>query len=116
MGFIKAFRAAWQGIKDTLKTERNFRVHSICALLAIVSGFLLKINASEWLWITMALVLVLAAELFNTALEAITNLVSPAVHPLAKKAKDAAAAAVLLVAIFALVCGLLIFLPKLVSL
>lgn len=116
MSFVKALKAAWQGIEATLKTERNFKIHSVCALLAIVLGFLLKIDTSEWLWITIAIVMVLAAELFNTALEAITNLASPTIHPLAKKAKDAAAGAVLLAAIFALICGLLIFLPKLVML
>ncbi|MEH6308883.1 diacylglycerol kinase family protein [Olivibacter sp. CPCC 100613] len=115
MGFLSALRFAWDGVRDSFKTEMNFRIHCLVALLALVLGFLLKINGNEWLWVLLSIFLVLAAELFNTALEALTNLVSPTWHPLAKKAKDAAAAAVLLVAIFSIVAGMIIFLPKLVQ-
>lgn len=115
MGFLSALRFAWDGVRDSFKTEMNFRIHCLFALLALVLGFLLKINGNEWLWVLLSIFLVLAAELFNTALEALTNLVSPTWHPLAKKAKDAGAAAVLLVAIFSIVAGMIIFLPKLVQ-
>lgn len=116
MSFLSALRFAWQGIRDSFKTEKNFKIHCAFAILAVLLGLLLKIHASEWLWIGLSIFLVLAAELFNTALESLTNLVSPARHPLAKKAKDAAAAAVLVLAIFSVICGIIIFLPKLVQL
>lgn len=116
MSFLSALRFAWQGIRDSFKTEKNFKIHCAFAILAVLLGLLLKIHASEWLWIGLSIFLVLAAEMFNTALESLTNLVSPARHPLAKKAKDAAAAAVLVLAIFSVICGIIIFLPKLVQL
>uniref|UniRef100_F4CDY8 Diacylglycerol kinase n=1 Tax=Sphingobacterium sp. (strain 21) TaxID=743722 RepID=F4CDY8_SPHS2 len=115
MGFLSALRFAWYGLRDTFKTERNFRIQSAFAILALIMGLLLKIDLNEWLWIGVSIFLVLAAELFNTALEALTNLVSPTWHPLAKKAKDATASAVLLLAVFSIICGIIIFLPKLVQ-
>ena len=67
----------------------------------------------EWLWILLSIALVLAAELFNTALESLANLVSLEFQPLIKKSKDASAAAVLVVSILALLVGVFIFIPKL---
>jgi len=116
VSFVSALQAAWQGFKVSLKTERNFRIHACCAFLAVTLGFVLAINTTEWLFIWLSISLVWAAELFNTALEAITNLVSPNYHDLARKAKDAAAAAVLVMAVFSFVCGMIIFLPKLIQL
>ena len=69
----------------------------------------------EWCWITLAIGLVLLAEMFNTAIEYLTDLASPEIHPLAKKTKDVASGAVLIAALVAVVIGLLIFLPKLLS-
>lgn len=114
--FLYALAVAFRGIISSFESERNFKVHSVCAFVAIILGFLLGINLSEWLWISLAILLVLAAELFNTALEALIDLSSPTYHELAKKAKDAAAAAVLMAAIFSLICGIIVFLPKLVQL
>jgi len=114
MEFLRALKAAFQGVLTTLKTERNFKIHVTCAIIVVVLGFVMHINRYEWLWLSVSIVLVLAAELFNTALEALTDLVSPSYHELAKKVKDAAAAGVLMMAIFAIICGLIIFLPKLV--
>jgi len=114
--FLCALAAACRGIRTSFESERNFKVHSVCAVFAIFLGILLEINPSEWLWISLAILLVLAAELFNTALEALTDLSSPSYHELAKKAKDAAAAGVLMAAIFSLICGIIVFLPKLVQL
>lgn len=116
MQFMRALRAAWQGVKTSYETERNFKIHSIFGMLALIFGFILKINQSEWMWILLCVFLVMATELLNTAIEALTNLCSPDYHELARKAKDAAAAAVLLTAIFSLICGVIIFLPKLVQL
>ncbi|GAA4801196.1 hypothetical protein GCM10023231_32440 [Olivibacter ginsenosidimutans] len=114
MQFLRALRAAWQGISIAFKTEKNFRIHSFSAILVLIFGVWLNISSMEWLWILLSITLVMAAELLNTAIEAVTNLCSPAYHELAKKAKDTAAAAVLVIAIFALICGMIIFLPKLV--
>lgn len=110
--FLKGFIYAFSGIRDTFKTELNFRVHFFAVILAVFLGFVFSISAFEWLWIFLAIALVMAMELINTAIEALSNLVSLEYHPLIKKAKDASAAAVLVVSVFALLIGLFIFVPK----
>lgn len=100
------------GIKTAFKQEPNFQVHSAIGILALLAGFIFKLSTFEWLILLYSIFFVLILELFNTALEAIVNLVSPDVHPKAKIAKDVAAAAVLLAAIQAVVVGMAIFLPK----
>lgn len=114
--FIRGFGFAFNGIFYTAKTQLNFRVHLFAALLAVILGFVLKISTSEWQWILVCFALVLMAELFNTALEVITDLVSPGYNKMAGHSKDAAAGAVLIAAIFALITGIIIFLPKLLLL
>ena len=109
------FRYAGNGIRDTFRTERNFRFHVFAALSVLATGWYVGISRPEWLWIVLAIVLVLVTELLNTALESVVNLVSPVPNPLAKKAKDAAAAAVLCSALFALVVAVLIFGPRIIA-
>ncbi len=108
-----AFVNAFHGIRAAFRDERNFRIHTVVALLALLTGYCLRLSATEWLWVSLAMAMVMAAELINTAIEALFDFVSPGEHPLAKKAKDTAAAAVLIAAVFALVVGLVIFGPKL---
>lgn len=103
------FGYAFSGLKQTYLTESNFRFHVVVAVLVLLAGWLFQISSNEWLWILLAITLVLAAELLNTALESLTNIASPQIQPLAKKTKDAAAAAVLLCALFALGAGIVIF-------
>jgi len=111
----RSFYCAFAGIGNSIKSEINLKIHIFAAALAIGMGLFFKISSSEWLWIFLAIFLVLAAEIMNTAIESLSNLVSPDYHPLIKKTKDAAAGAVLLIAIFALICGLIIFLPKIIA-
>lgn len=110
--FFKGFGYALLGISDTFKTELNFRIHVVAMLIAVGLGLFFSISMQEWLWIFLAIALVMALELMNTALEALANLVSSDFHPFIKKAKDAAAAAVLIVSIFALLVGGIVFIPK----
>jgi len=107
--FIHAIR----GFIETYRSERNFKIHLACAALTIALGIWVRLSISDWRWIAFCITLVFALELLNTAIEAVVDLLSPAYHPLAKKAKDAAAGAVLIGALFALIIGALIFLPKL---
>ncbi|MFC7525434.1 diacylglycerol kinase family protein [Parapedobacter sp. GCM10030251] len=107
------FTNARRGIFETFRTERNFKIHTGCAVLAIALGIITRLSVSDWRWIALCITLVFAFELLNTALEAMVDLVSPTYHRVAKKAKDAAAGAVLVGAIFALLVGASIFLPKL---
>lgn len=111
--FLKGFGYAFSGIRATFKTELNFRIHFFAMVIALLLGLTLSLSLFEWLWVFLAIGLVLAAELFNTALEALANSVSLEFHPSIKKSKDAAAAGVLVISILALVIGLFIFIPKL---
>ncbi len=111
--FLRGFVFAASGIAHVVFTQRNMRVHITIAVLATLVGIWLSLSLTEWAIIAVAMGTVLAAESINTAVERIVDLVSPGEHELAKVAKDASAGAVLLVAIFAAVAGLLIFVPKL---
>lgn len=111
--FLKGFGYAFSGIRDTFKTEINFRIHCFTAIGVVLFGLLLSLSTFEWLWIIVAIAMVLAAELINTAFEFLANAVSLEFNPLIKKAKDASAAAVLVLSVLALLIGLFIFIPKL---
>src|SRR5699024_4474705 len=105
------FRFAWNGIRIMLQ-ERNFRIHMIVALLVIVAGVIVQLNTLEWTLIMVTIGLVMAMEMVNTTIETLLDYIKPAYHPTAKVIKDIAAGSVLVVAIVAVVNGLLIFLPK----
>ncbi|HHW07903.1 MAG TPA: diacylglycerol kinase family protein [Clostridia bacterium] len=106
----KAFGYAWAGLRWALARERNLRIHAAAALAVLAAGFLFGLNGLEWAVISLTVFFVLAAELFNTALEQVVDLtVGDRYHPLAKIAKDAAAGAVLLAALNAVIVGCIIF-------
>lgn len=114
--FIRSFGYAFKGIGYTAKTQLNFRVELVTAALSVCLGFALNISANEWQWVLLNIVLVLIAELFNTAIECLTDLVSPGYNELAGHVKDVSSGAVLIACIFALTSGSIIFLPKLIAL
>ena len=95
------------------RTQANVRIHLAIAVLAVLAGFWLGLSRLEWVAVVLCIALVPALEAVNTALEFLTDLVSPEIHPLAGKAKDVAAAAVLLAAIGGAAVGLIVFLLKL---
>lgn len=110
-----SFRYAFQGLSDLFRSQPNARIHLAVAVLTVGAGFFFGISSSEWLVLIGWMAAVIALEAINTALEYLTDLVSPQQHPLAGKAKDAAAAAVLIAAIGAAISGLLVFLPKIAA-
>jgi diacylglycerol kinase (ATP) len=112
-GLIASFKYAFKGIGYSLKTQRNAQIHTGVAILVVILGFVLKLNTTEWIIIVFAIALVLVAELFNTSIEFLIDLLSPEYHEKAGRAKDIAAGAVLICAIGAAIAGLIIFLPKL---
>jgi len=114
--FIKGFVYALNGIWHAAATQLNFRVHLVCALVAVYASYALHISDGEWLWIILCIGMVLVAELFNTAIEFLTDLVSPEYNKKAGLVKDMSAGAVLITAITALIIGLIIFIPKLLVL
>lgn len=109
---LKSFGYAFKGLADVLRTQPNARFHVLAAVLVIAAGWYFRLAGWEWGLITLAVTLVIAAEAMNTALEYLVDLISPHPHPLAGKAKDAAAAAVLVTAIGTAVLGGVIFGPK----
>ncbi len=107
---------AARGIAMLLRDEPNARIHVFATVLVVLTGFWLHISTVEWGLITLAITVVWVAEAINTALEHLVDLVSPERHTLAGKAKDVAAGAVLLAACGSVAIGLLVFVPRLVSL
>ncbi|MDN4078072.1 diacylglycerol kinase family protein [Paenibacillus polymyxa] len=110
------FRYAAEGVIYALRTQINMRIHAVVALLVIVAGLTLRISRLDWLFVCMAIAIVMVAELINTAVEAAVDLISPDIHPLAKAAKDTAAGAVLLAAVFAVIIGIFVFYRPLLTL
>ena len=109
---IDSFRYAVKGLAELLVSQANARIHLAVAVAAVGAGFYFCISSWEWVAITGCIAAVFALEAVNTALEYLTDLVSPDHHPLAGKVKDVAAAAVLIVAIGSVIVGLIIFVPK----
>ncbi|WP_277989038.1 diacylglycerol kinase [Enterococcus sp. DIV0840] len=111
--FIASLEFALQGIKTVFKEERNMRTHILMGITAIIIGFVLRLAISEWLWLLLAIFLVLVMEIINTVFENVVDMVTDFhFHPIGKKIKDMAAGAVLLTTGFAVVVGVLLFVPK----
>ena len=111
--FIAGFGYAFQGLWYSLRTQINMRVHLAIALLALALGIALRISSVEFAVIFLAIASVLIVEMLNTVIELCVDLASPEYHSLAKIAKDVAAGAVLISAIFAVIIAFFIFGPHL---
>ncbi len=109
----RAFRSAWAGLAETLRSERHMRFHAAAALVVVALATWLDVAREDWLWLLLAIAAVWSAELVNTAVERTLDRISTELHPLAKTAKDSAAAAVLVMAIFAAAVGLIVLGPPL---
>ncbi len=107
--FVRSFGYAIEGFVTAVKTERNIKVMLGIGLVAIVAGLVLELDLLSWIIIFICCGLVVFAELCNTAMEAIVDLASPDIHPLAKRAKDIAAASVFTLSGTSAVVGLLVF-------
>ena len=107
-----SFKYAFEGIISSLKTEQNLKIHFLIMILVIIAGIILKISAFEWIVCIILFGLVISFELINTAIETTVDLAMPDKHPKAKLAKDISAGAVLILAITAIIVGLIIFIPK----
>jgi diacylglycerol kinase len=112
---LDSFRYAFAGLWHALRTQRNIRIHVSIAIGVVVLGMAVGLRRDEWAIIALTMGFVFTAELFNTVIEAIIDLVTEEYHPLAKQAKDVAAGAVLAAAITAVAVGLLILGPPLLA-
>lgn len=110
---ISSMEFAITGIWTAFKEERNMRKHALSAVLAMILGVLFHIEVFEWLFLFLAIFLVFTAELLNSAIENVVDLAADyQFHLRAKRAKDMAAGAVLVISGFALLVATFIFLPK----
>ncbi|MDD2848791.1 MAG: diacylglycerol kinase [Desulfuromonadaceae bacterium] len=105
---MESANCAVEGILHAARTEKHMRIHFIAAIAAMLAVLFLKVTPLEFALLALSILAVLCAEMFNTAIEAIVDLVSPGYHPLAKTAKDTAAGAVLITACGAAIMGYLI--------
>ena len=113
---LRSLGHAFRGLKVLLQTQQNARIHAAATVLVLAAGALLRISPAEWALIAIAVVGVWATEALNTSIEFLVDLASPDLHPLAAKAKDVAAGAVLVAAIGSLVVGVLVFGPYVLKL
>jgi diacylglycerol kinase len=112
---LKSFSYAFNGL-GVLLSQQNARIHAAATAVATAAGFAFRISAAEWCWVVLAIVAVNSAEAFDTAIELVANKTSPEYNPLIGKAKDVAAAGVLICAVGSVVIAVLIFGPHLARL
>ena len=110
-GRVRSFRHAIVGIVRMIRCQHNAWIHAAATVAVLTAGFFLKISASDWCWMILAISIVWTAEALNTAFEFLADAASPNPHPLVRDAKDVAAGAVLITAIAAAVIGAIIFWP-----
>lgn len=114
--FLNSIKYSVQGLVHGYKNEQSLWLHGISSILAIILGIILNISFNQWAIILIALVVVLAVELLNTAIEATVDLVTKEIHPLAKVAKDSASAAAFVSSIVATIICIFIFIPYIIDL
>ena len=112
---VRSFGYAAEGLVIMLRTQPNFWVHVLAAVLALALGVVLRLSPAELAIIVLTIALVMIVECLNTALETLCDLVSPEYHPLVKRAKDVSAAAVLIGAVASIGVAVLLFGPRLLS-
>lgn len=113
--FLRSFKYALEGIFTGLKEEQNMKIHIAIMILVIIFGILLKISKIEWIICIALFGIVISMELINTAIENTVDLITKERNEQAKIAKDVAAGAVLVSAIASAIIGLIIFVPKVIS-
>ncbi|BCV25634.1 diacylglycerol kinase [Gelria sp. Kuro-4] len=114
--FRESLRYAWAGLAWTWRTQGNLRRHTLAAAAALAVAAWLKVPPGQQALVVLTIALVVVSELINTAVEATVDLCRRSYHPLAGRAKDVAAAAVLVAALAAVVVGLIVFGPPLMRL
>ena len=113
---LRSFRYAFRGIFELISMEHNFRIHLVVLIIIIAAGIIFRIELTSWFAIILVSALVLVSESFNTSVENLADAINPEPDERIRKAKDIAAAAVLISAIAAVITGLLIFGPHLLKL
>jgi len=112
-GRLRSIRYALRGIAVMMRSQHNAWIHALATAVVAILGLVIRLSTAEWCWIVLAVMAVWTAEALNTAFEFLTDVASPSFHPLAGKAEDVAAGAVLISAIGSVVIGALVFGPHL---
>ena len=113
---LKSFTYAFNGLRILLKEEHNSRIHLFATICVVVAGFVFHISPLEWVAVVFAIGMVFGGEIFNSSIEDLADVVCMERDERIKKVKDLSAAAVLVSALTALAIGLIIFIPKIVTL
>ena len=112
---LKSFAYAWRGLWKIFHEEQNLKIQAIVGIFAVILGIIYSINRYEWLALVMVIGLVIILETLNSAVERVTDVLKPRINNYVKEIKDIMAAAVMLASIVAVVVGLLIFLPRILT-
>lgn len=113
---LNSFKYAISGLTSALKKEQNLKIHFFIMFIVIIFGIIFKLSFLEWMICLILFAIVISGELFNTAIEVLVDVIFPEINPKAKFIKDVSAAGVMVLAFFSAIIGLLIFLPKIISL
>src|ERR1700744_4043776 len=109
---LRSFVYAWQGIRRFITEEHNARIHAVATIIVIAAARICEVSRMEWIALIGVIGLVWTAEMFNTCIERMSDMITLEQHPQIKYIKDLAAGAVLAAAGIAVITGLIIFLPK----
>ena len=113
--FRESFTYAWRGLKYVLKYEKNFQTEVGFTILVVLAMIYFRVTRAEMVVLFLIIMVILIMELLNTVMERIVDILKPRVHPYAKLIKDIMAAGVLVSSLFAIVIGLVIFIPYIIS-
>lgn len=108
---LKSFKYAFRGLAKVFKEEQNLRVQSFVGLIALAMGFYFKLVIWEWCVILIMIMIVILMEIANSAMERVADILKPRIHTYVKEIKDITAAGVMLASFFAVVIGLIVFIP-----
>ena len=115
MRFFKSFKYAGRGLKYTFLSERNFKIETGVAILALLAAFYFHISRLELIMVVLLIALVLLMEIINTAFEYLTDLLKPRLHSYVYTIKDLMSGAVLLISATSVIIGLLVFYPYIIK-
>lgn len=113
--FLRSFAYSIDGLKYAYKYEQSMLIHVIVTVAVIIINIVFKVTSMEWLITFLAIGMVLSSELINTAIEAVVDLVTLEIHPLAKIAKDCGSAATFVLAMMAAVVGVIVYFPYIMN-
>ncbi len=114
--FLRSWSYSMDGLIYAYRYEQSMLIHVIVTIAVIITNIVLKVSAMHWLITMLAIGMVLAAELINTAIEAVVDMVTLEIHPLAKIAKDCGSAATFVLSMMAAVMGLVVYIPYIIKL